>query len=173
MNPVRLSRATRADAADLIAANRANQDYHLPWVASFTDQAGFDGWFSRTLTGPNVGLVARETASNEIVGIINVNEIVAGVFQSAYLGYYGMSGFARQGLMTDALRAAASYAFGEMGLHRLEANIQPGNEASIALVRRLGFQKEGYSPRYLRIDGEWRDHERWALLADTPSGNAS
>ncbi|RAS26450.1 GNAT family N-acetyltransferase [Paraburkholderia bryophila] len=173
MTTVRLSRASRADAADLIAANRANQHYHLPWVASFTDQAGFDGWFSRTLTGPNVGLVAREIASNEIVGIINVNEIVAGVFQSAYLGYYGMSRFARQGRMTDALRAAVSHAFEEMGLHRLEANIQPGNEASIALVRRLGFQKEGYSPRYLRIDGEWRDHERWALLADSPASNAS
>lgn len=173
MSTIRLSRATRADAADLIAANRANQDYHLPWVASFTDQAGFDGWFSRTLTGANIGLIARETKSSGIVGIINVNEIVAGVFQSAYLGYYGMSEFARKGLMTEALRAAATYAFDEMGLHRLEANIQPGNEASIALVRRLGFQKEGYSPRYLRIDGEWRDHERWALLADTPSRDAS
>jgi [ribosomal protein S5]-alanine N-acetyltransferase len=70
--------------------------------------------------------------------------------------------------MTEALRAAVSHAFGDLGLHRLEANIQPGNVASIALVRRLGFQKEGFSPRYLRINGQWRDHERWALLADTP-----
>jgi ribosomal-protein-alanine N-acetyltransferase len=68
--------------------------------------------------------------------------------------------------MTEALRAAAAYAFGELGLHRLEANIQPDNAASLALARRVGFRKEGYSPRYLRIDGAWRDHERWALLAD-------
>ena len=108
MSAIRLSRATRADAADLIAANRASQNYHLPWVTSFTDQAGFDSWFSRCLTGPNVALIAREAASNEVVGIININEIVAGVFQSAYLGYYGMAGFARKGLMTDALRAAVS-----------------------------------------------------------------
>ena len=71
--------------------------------------------------------------------------------------------------MTEALGSAISYAFGELGLHRLEANIQPANHASIALVRRLGFQNEGYSPRYLRINGEWQDHERWALLGDRES----
>ncbi len=57
-------------------------------------------------------------------------------------------------------------AFGELGLHRLEANIQPDNAASIALVRKPGFRLEGYSPRYLKIAGRWRDHERWAILAE-------
>ncbi|MFM0288085.1 GNAT family N-acetyltransferase [Paraburkholderia megapolitana] len=166
MSLVRLSRATRADAADLIAANSASREYHLPWVASFNDQSGFDNWFARGLTGPNVSLVAREAASNRVVGVINLNEIVAGAFQSAYLGYYGMVDFSRTGLMTEALRMAIDFAFGELGLHRLEANIQPENVASIALVRRVGFRQEGFSPRYLRIGGEWRDHERWALLAD-------
>jgi ribosomal-protein-alanine N-acetyltransferase len=139
----------------------------LPWVTSFTDQAGFDTWFARGLTGPNVGLVAREAASNQVVGIINLNEIVMGAFRSAYLGYYGMLSFARTGLMTETLRATVNYAFNDLGLHRLEANIQPDNLASIALVRRVGFKQEGFSPRYLRINGEWRDHERWAMLADT------
>lgn len=166
MSLIQLNRVVRADAADLISANRANQDYHLPWVTSFTDQAGFDNWFARSLTGPHIGLIAREPVSGQIVGVVNVNEIVAGAFQSAYLGYYGMSRFSRKGLMTEALRAAVDYAFNDLGLHRLEANIQPENQASIALVRRLGFQKEGFSPRYLRINGEWRDHERWALLAE-------
>ena len=167
MTTLRLSRATSADAADLIAANVASQAHHLPWVTSFTDQAGFDTWFARGRTGPNVGLVAREAASNQVVGIINLNEIVMGAFRSAYLGYYGMLTFARTGLMTEALRAAVNYAFNDLGLHRLEANIQPDNLASIALARRLGFKQEGFSPRYLRINGEWCDHERWALLADT------
>ncbi len=96
MSTIRLSRVTRADASDLIAANRASQEYHRPWVASFTDQAGFDTWFARGLTGPSVGLVAREERSNGIVGVINLNEIVAGAFQSAYLGYYGMSSFSQK-----------------------------------------------------------------------------
>ena len=168
MSPVILHRVTRADAPDLIAANRESQQYHLPWVTSFTDQAGFDNWFAKGLCGPNVGLVARERKSGDIVGIININEIVAGVFQSAYLGYYGMVRFSQKGLMTEALRAAVNYAFDDLGLHRLEANIQPDNTPSIALVRRVGFRKEGFSPRYLRINGEWQDHERWALLADMP-----
>ncbi|MGF6857466.1 GNAT family N-acetyltransferase [Paraburkholderia sp. CI3] len=168
MSGIQLSRVIRADAADLIAANSASQDYHRPWVASFTDQTGFDNWFSGSLTGSNVGLIAREVASIQIVGVVNISEIVMGAFRSAYLGYYRMSNFARAGLMTDAVRAAVIYAFSELGLHRVEANIQPGNIASIALVRRLGFKQEGFSPRYLRINGEWRDHERWALLADMP-----
>jgi ribosomal-protein-alanine N-acetyltransferase len=56
--------------------------------------------------------------------------------------------------------------FGDLGLHRVEANIQPGNIRSTGLVQRLGFEKEGFSRRYLKIGGEWRDHERWALLAE-------
>jgi [ribosomal protein S5]-alanine N-acetyltransferase len=110
MSVVQIHRVIRADAAELIAANLASQDYHLPWVTSFTDQAGFDHWFARGLTGPNVGLVAREIASNRVVGVVNINEIVAGAFQSAYLGYYGMLNFAGTGLMTEALRAAVGYA---------------------------------------------------------------
>jgi ribosomal-protein-alanine N-acetyltransferase len=167
MSSIQLSRVLRNDAADLISANCDNQHYHLPWVTSFTDQAGFDAWFARCLTGPNIGLVARLRTTGEIVGVVNINEIVAGAFQSAYLGYYGMARFGRRGVMTEAVGSAVNHAFGELGLHRLEANIQPANHASIALVRRLGFQKEGFSPRYLRINGEWQDHERWAVLADT------
>jgi len=166
MPKVTLRPAHPADGPALIAANRESRAYHAPWVAPFTDQAGFEAWLHRQLTGPVVGLVARETASGGIVGVINLNEIVGGAFQSAYLGYYGMARFARRGLMTEALRLAIDHAFNDLGLHRLEANIQPGNAASLALVRRLGFQREGFSPRYLRIGGEWRDHERWALLAD-------
>ena len=119
-----------------------------------------------------MGLLARERASGRLVGVVNINEIVAGAFLSAYLGYYGMSEFRGSGMMGEALRATVELAFGELGLHRLEANVQPANTASLALLRRAGFRKEGFSPRYLRIDGQWRDHERWALLADdaAPAG---
>ena len=75
--------------------------------------------------------------------------------------------------MSEGLRLVIGHAFAQMGLHRVEANIQPGNLASIALVRRCGFKKEGFSPRYLKIFGEWRDHERWALLADDPRAEAA
>ena len=101
-----------------------------------------------------------------LVGAINLNEIVRGNFQSAYLGYYIGAAYAGQGYMTEALQATLRTAFREVGLHRVEANIQPANAASIALAARAGFRCEGYSPRYLKVGGRWRDHERWALLAE-------
>lgn len=68
--------------------------------------------------------------------------------------------------MTQAVRMAVAHGFARLGLHRVEANIRPENLRSLALAQRVGFSREGYSPRYLLIDGQWRDHERWALLAD-------
>jgi ribosomal-protein-alanine N-acetyltransferase len=67
--------------------------------------------------------------------------------------------------MRAGLQAAVHYAFKTLKLHRLEANIQPGNLASIALAKSCGFTKEGYSARYLKIGGGWQDHERWAIVA--------
>lgn len=165
---VTLRRVARSDAAELIEAHartRANGPSPF-WDEPFADMDGFDAWFAQTLAGPAVRLVAVEPGSGAIRGVVTVSQIVLGALRSAYLGYYGLAGFERRGLMTEAVREAVAFAFDELGLHRVEANIQPDNAASIALVRRLGFRLEGFSPRYLKIGGEWRDHERWALLAD-------
>jgi ribosomal-protein-alanine N-acetyltransferase len=153
------------DGPELVEANTLNRTYHAPWVEPFTDMEGFESWFGQRVTGPNISLVARDRSSCAVVGVININQIVWGAFRSAYLGYYGMLAFSRRGLMTEALRLTAGYAFREIGLHRLEANVQPENLASIALVRRVGFRKEGFSPKYLQVGGVWCDHERWALVA--------
>ena len=68
--------------------------------------------------------------------------------------------------MREAIELVLREAFLNLRLHRIEANIQPGNHASIALARGAGFSREGFSPRYLKIGGRWRDHERWAILAE-------
>lgn len=100
------------------------------------------------------------------MGSINLSQIFRGPFQNAYLGYYVGARFANQGYMTEAVELIVRYAFKTLKLHRVEANIQPQNKASIALVRRAGFTKEGYSKRYLKIGGRWRDHERWAITVE-------
>ncbi len=113
-----------------------------------------------------MSMVAMPPESDAICGVATLSGIMLDALRGAFLAYYAMAGFERRGLMTEAVRGMVRFAFDELELHRLEANIQPGNAASIALAQRLGFRREGFSPRYLRIRGEWRDHERWALLAD-------
>ena len=168
MTLVEIRPVVRSDATELIRNNIASRAYHEPWLRTFTDSEGFDAWFSGLVSGAHVGLIAREASSGSIVGVINLNEISLRSFQSAYLGYYGMVDLAGRGLMKEAIRKAARYAFTEVGLHRLEASIQPANIRSIELVKRIGFRREGFSPRYLRIEGIWCDHEHWALLSDEP-----
>lgn len=154
------------DAAELVAANLASIELHEPWVYPCRDRAAFLAYLSRCDGDRHMGFIARERASGHIVGIINLNEIVRGFFQNAYLGYYGVAGMAGRGLMREAVAQVVSMAFDEFGLHRVEANIQPGNLPSRVLVERLGFRLEGFSPRYLKIGGAWRDHERWTMLAE-------
>lgn len=100
------------------------------------------------------------------MGVMNISNIVRFSFKSGALGYYVFVPFNRQGYMAEGLRLALRRAFGDLDLHRLEANIQPGNERSIALVRAAGFRLEGYSPKMLKIGGRWQDHERWAITVE-------
>ena len=106
------------------------------------------------------------TPLNELAGVININEIVRGTFCSGYLVYYAFVPHNGCGYMTRGLRAVLSQAFRTLRLHRLEANIQPDNESFRRLIRRLGFRQEGLSPRYFKVAGRWRDHERWALTVE-------
>lgn len=100
------------------------------------------------------------------MGAVNLSQIFRGGFQNCYMGYQIGGPFAGQGYMGEALHLALGHAFHTLGLHRVEANVQPENTASIALVKRVGFRLEGYSPRYLKIGGRWRDHARWAILRE-------
>jgi ribosomal-protein-alanine N-acetyltransferase len=167
---VKLQEVVAEDGPELIQSNLHSQGLHKPWSSPFIDEAGFQQWLEVAGGANHAGLVARLIETEEVVGVVNISQIVMGAFQSGYLGYYGSVQSAGRGLMTEAVHAAAHFAFATLGLHRLEANIQPGNVRSIDLVRRLGFRKEGFSPKYLKIDGQWRDHERWAILADEMRG---
>jgi [ribosomal protein S5]-alanine N-acetyltransferase len=154
------------DRDEFIAAMRASRGPHRPWLAAPTTPEAFDSLLTRARQASYEPMLVCRHDDGAIVGYFTIGEIVRGLFQSAYLGYAGVAAHSGQGYMTEGLELVLRRAFTELRLHRLEANIQPGNSASIALVRRCGFQLEGYSPRYLKIGGRWRDHERWAILAE-------
>ena len=155
------------DSHEFIQAVRRSRKLHGGWVAP---KAGtgkeFAEYLKRFSSGRNFGFLVIERVSGGFVGMINVNEIIRGAFHSAALGYYAFSPYAGKGLMREGMGLVLKCAFGKLKLHRVEANIQPGNVASIALVKGCGFMREGFSKRMLKIGGRWRDHERWALLAE-------
>ena len=170
MSPPRPARVeirppTPADREAYLAAMRASRRLHRPWIAPATEET-FDGLLQRVGDGRNEPMLVCRRPDGAIVGFINISEIVRGPFQSAFLGYGAMAAHAGQGYMREGLELVLTRAFTELGLHRLEANIQPGNRASIALVQRCGFVREGFSERYLKVAGRWRDHERWAIRVE-------
>lgn len=154
------------DADAFIRLTRASVTLHTPWVSPPRKKEAFDRYLESLDGQRKLGFLICRQADGELLGLVNANEIVRGAFQSAYLGYWIGAPFARQGYMRAGLAAVIGQCFGPHRLHRLEVGIQPENAASIALVKRLGFRREGYSPKYLHIAGQWRDHERWAILND-------
>jgi ribosomal-protein-alanine N-acetyltransferase len=154
------------DRHEFLAMVRESRAFHRGWVSPSASSVAYAASLQRQRRGTHVGFLARRIDDGALVGVVNLNEIVRGTFQAAYLGYYASAPFSGQGYMREAVALAIDRAFGALRLHRLEANIQPANERSIALVRSLGFRREGFSPRYLKIAGRWRDHERWALLRE-------
>jgi ribosomal-protein-alanine N-acetyltransferase len=166
MKRVTISSVSPEDRDLFLAAVAASKELHSPWVHPPATVDDFHAYVERLDGQRSLGYLIRLNADRSITGVVNINEIVRGQFCSAYLGYYAIAPHEGNGLMREGLRLVIAHAFTKLGLHRLEANIQPENTASIALVRRLGFRKEGFSPRYLHIDGAWRDHERWALTVE-------
>jgi ribosomal-protein-alanine N-acetyltransferase len=157
-----------SDQSKFLAAVRRSRALHKPWTSPPKTSAEFRTYLKRLAPPSNRGIAICRVDTGEIVGVVSITNIVLGRFRSAYLGYYALAGHERRGLMREGLDAVVSFAFRSLKLHRVEANIQPGNAASIALAKACGFSKEGYSPRYLKIGGRWRDHERWARIADQP-----
>ncbi len=153
----------RAAWCDLV---RGSRGFYTGRITTRGTTAAFRAYLARAKTPTAVCRLIWRRGDDALLGAINISEIVWGFFKSGYLGYYIGEAYAGQGYMTEALHLMLRLAFRRLRLHRVEANILPENQASLALVRRAGFRCEGRSLRYLKIAGRWRDHERWALLAD-------
>lgn len=157
---------TAADRAEFLRLTQHSRDFHAPWIKAPLTVHTFKVYLRRALGDDHAGYAICRRDSGEMVGVVNINNIVGGALRAGTLAYFVAETHAGNGYMREGLTQVKEHAFQELGLHRLEANIQPGNVASIALVRSCGFALEGTSPRFLYINGAWRDHERWAVVDD-------
>ena len=157
----------QGDCEAFLEAVRRSRALHGRWITpKARTKAEFTKYLERFGSDQHYGFFVVHRGSSELVGVININDVIRGAFQSASLGYYAFSPYAGCGLMFEGMRLVLKYGFGKLKLHRLEANIQPDNRASIALVKKCGFVRESTSRRLLKVRGRWRDHERWALLSE-------
>lgn len=155
------------DCDAFVEAIRRSRPLHRGWITPRAKtREGFKKLLKRFVTGENVGFIVIHRETNEIVGAINLNNISRGSFQSTMVGYYAFLPHAGKGLMREGMMLVLRHAFKKLKLHRVEANIQPDNHASLALVKRCGFVREGLGRRLAKVCGRWKDHERWAILAE-------
>lgn len=161
-----IRRPSGRDRAEVVEASIRSRDLHHPWLVAPTEADLYNGYVRRLRTARHHGFLLRTRDGKEVVGIVNVSDVILGNFRSAHLSYYTFTGHEGRGLMAEGVRWVVRHTFGALGLHRLEANVQPANEPSRRMAEACGFRLEGYSPNYLTVDGEWRDHERWAITAE-------
>ena len=163
---VYISPPTEADEAAFTGAMRRSRKLHGRWVSMPETPEAFAGYLARAAEPQRSFYLARLRDGDDIVGFLNLGEIIRGSLDQAFIGYGGVAGHGGRGYMGEAMQLVLREAFATLKLHRVEANIQPENLPSIALARGNGFELEGFSPRYLKINGRWRDHERWAINAE-------
>jgi ribosomal-protein-alanine N-acetyltransferase len=154
------------DAEAFVVAARRSRRLHGVWVQAPDTPEAFETYLRRTRRPNQAGFLVCRTTDDAIAGVVNVSEIVRGAFQSAFVGYYAFTPHARKGYLREGLELTVRHAFDELGLHRLEANVRPENVASVQLIRSLGFEPRSRSPRYLFLDGDWRDHVGYVRLRE-------
>ncbi len=152
------------DLDEFSELNKTSINFHKGLANPPKDRKSYIEFFAKNERPENENFFICLVETDEIAGSIGLSQIFRGGFQNAYLGYQVGENFAGKGFASEAIFLIVKFAFEELKLHRVEANIQPHNLASIAVVKKNGFSKEGFSPKYLNIDDIWRDHERWAIL---------
>lgn len=163
---VALRRLMADDETEFTELARASVDLHRPWIFAPTTSEEFNSYFKRFDLQVAESMLVCDRDSGSIAGFINITEMIRGSYQRATIGYGVFAPYARQGYMSEGLTLMIEFAFTELGLHRLEADIQPGNKVSLKLAGKVGFRYEGYSPGFVLIGERWKDHERWAINAD-------
>ena len=143
-----------------------SKEIHQPWVAPAMDVSSFQELLNRNTKDNFETVVVRPKDQQDIVGIFNLSQIFYNDFQNTIMGYYANILYHGQGYMREGLLQTVVHAFFKLKLHRIEANVICENERSIKFIRSFGFRHEGKSKNYLKINGTWRDHEKFALTRE-------
>lgn len=154
------------DFDEITALYRASRTHFRGRAQPGYDRQSYDQLLGETAHEATELFFICRLSDNAIVGTITLSQIFRKRFQNAYVGYLLGAAFTGNGYMTEAVRLILRFAFQDLKLHRIEANVQPENEHSLAVLRRNDFVKEGFSRKYLKISGRWRDHERWAIIRE-------
>jgi ribosomal-protein-alanine N-acetyltransferase len=157
---------TVADYREYAGLMKISQPFFRELLGKFRGRKQFNDYLQRCEREDFYGFLICRREDGAILGNMNLFHLIRRSVQSVTTGYFIGAPHVRQGYATEALQLVQRFAFRNLKLHRIEASIQPHNKASIALVKRAGFTLEGYSRRLVKIAGKWRDHERWALLAE-------
>ena len=165
------------DEEEYVRVFEESSEAWRPWLPAALPRVEPAEHFRRELTrtarGAEAGTHLRLAAFDEegrLVGLFALNEIVRGVFQSAYASWQVSAPRMRRGYGTEGVKALLDIAFDRVpegvDLHRVQANIMPSNAASLAMARKIGFRREGLAERYLEIAGTWEDHVMTALTRE-------
>lgn len=169
-----------SDVGSILAAMRRNEAHLRPWSPL---RAGADRRTSLPTAAHDIAAARRSWRRDEsytfylfdvrkdapkghVLGRVTLGRVLRGPFQNVFLGYWLDATCQSKGLMTEAVSAVVGFAFGPLGLHRVQASIMPRNVASTRVVEKLGFRHEGVSLRYLQIAGKWEDHAIYALTRE-------
>ena len=163
-----------SDYSEWAALREASRDFLVPWEPTWPDDDLSRGAFRRRLkryaddqrSDLAYAFLVFRSEDNAMVGGMTLANIRRGVAQAGSIGYWVGAPFARKGYMTAAVRALVPFCFRTLRLHRLEAACIPANTASVSLLEKTGFQREGYARAYLCINGIWQDHLLYARLKD-------
>jgi ribosomal-protein-alanine N-acetyltransferase len=164
------------DHAEWAALRELSRDFLTAWEPTWPADDLTRGAFRRRLkryaddqrSDLAYAFLIFRSQDNAMIGGLTLANVRRGVAQAGSIGYWIGAPYARHGYMTAAVRALVPYCFGTLRLHRLEAACIPGNDASISLLEKTGFTREGYARRYLCINGAWQDHLLYARLQDDP-----
>ena len=158
-----IRRLAAADREEFVALVESSAEFLHPWVYLPDSFDKFDAYLRRFDGASAECILICARGTGHIVGAVAIGDIIRGSYQRATVGYNAFIDSARQGHMSEGIRLVFEFAFEELGLHRLEADIQPGNLPSLNFAEKAGFRHEGYSPGFMYINGAWKDHERWAI----------